>query len=440
MKMKLTYMLAWALLWLGLTGRAFAQDGEYSPDHSYRPLRLNLNDEGSKYLRLMLWNQVWVRSTGNNPGTTNIQGEDAPRGLDVGFRRIRLMAYAQVSPRFLILTHWGINNQSFNSGKKPQLFVHDAWSEYAVVDGKLHIGAGLHYWHGLSRMTSASTITFMALDAPIFNWPNIEMTDQFARQFGVYAKGALGRLHYQVAVNKPFAVGAAKGSLDGTPNLPAQNLLNDRAAFQGYFDWQFFEQEAQLYPFRAGTYMAGKKVLNLGAGFYVHPGSTVGTDARGREQVQDMRAFAVDLFANLPVGKERGTAFTGYAAYYRYDFGGGYLRHIGIMNNAYGGSGPAGAGNRQPTIGSGGIFYTQMGYCLPYMGNHGQFMPFGAFTMKDFEALDGATGQFDLGINYFLNGHAAKITLQHSTRPVYGPDGARDGSRGEWILQFQTFL
>ncbi|MBK8818918.1 MAG: porin, partial [Saprospiraceae bacterium] len=47
-------------------------------------------------------------------------------------------------------------------------------------------------------MTSHSTISFMTLDAPIFNFVNIETTDQFARQFGVYAKGQIGKLDYRI--------------------------------------------------------------------------------------------------------------------------------------------------------------------------------------------------------------------------------------------------
>jgi hypothetical protein len=78
----------------------------------------------------------------------------------------------------MILSHWGINNQSFingatapngpngtatasNQGKKPQLFLHDAWTEYRIIPTKLYIGAGLHYWNGASRLSSHSTLNFM---------------------------------------------------------------------------------------------------------------------------------------------------------------------------------------------------------------------------------------------------------------------------------------
>ena len=29
-------------------------------DHSYKPLTLKLNEDGSKYLRIIMWHQMWV--------------------------------------------------------------------------------------------------------------------------------------------------------------------------------------------------------------------------------------------------------------------------------------------------------------------------------------------------------------------------------------------
>jgi len=139
----------------------------------------------------------------------------------MSLRRSRFLVYAQINPNFLILTHFGINNANQVSGgaagqgasgldgKKPQLFMHDAWVEQRVYKENLSIGAGLHYWQGPSRMSSASTMNFLAYDANILNWQNIEATDQFARQYGIFAKGKLlksKRIDYRVAINFPFAL------------------------------------------------------------------------------------------------------------------------------------------------------------------------------------------------------------------------------------------
>lgn len=245
-------------------------------DHSYKPIVLRLNEDGTKYLRLILWHQIWGQVIENNPGTTNLTGQPAAQSFDIGLRRSRMMAIARVSPRFLILTHLGINNPTFVNGgangtgnKKPGLFIHDAWTGYVVVNEKLYLGAGLHYWNGISGLTNSSTLNMMTLDASIFNWPNIDLTDQFARQYCIYAKGKLGKFDYRMALNKPFAVGNAPVESRST------NRLNDQLALQGYFNCQFLAQESNQLPFMVGTYLGTKEIFNIGLGFHHCPKATV---------------------------------------------------------------------------------------------------------------------------------------------------------------------
>ena len=101
----------------------------------------------------------------------------------------------------------------------------------------------------------------------------------------------------------------------------------------------------------------------------------------------------------------------------------------------------AGFGNAQATIGTGDIFYTQMGVLLPAMKEKPKtrIQPFGAFTYKRFEAFEKASSQFDIGANFFLDGHHAKITPQFSTRPVYN-NSSTYSLKGEFLVQFQVFL
>ena len=72
-------------------------------------------------------------------------------------------------------------------------------------------------------------------------------------------------------------------------------------------------------------------------------------------------------------------------------------------------------------------------------------MPYVTVTHKDFEALADPSTQFGLGLNYFVTGHNAKITLEYQTRPVYKLNTAnsaieRTEYRGELILQTHIFL
>lgn len=435
-------------------------------DHSYKPMILKLDDKGQKFIRLITWHQMWITHTRNNPRTLDVNGEEQKSATDIAIRRSRFLVQAQVSPRFMILSHWGINNQSFingggsgtlgtgssalaQGGKRPQMYIHDAYTEFAVQPGKLHLGAGLHYWNGVSRHASHSTLNFMALDANITNWYNIEATDQFARQLGVYAKGQLGRWDYRVHINKPYAFGALRNTIS-SPN--AANVMNENWSTGGYVNYMFWDKENNTLPYMVGSYLGGKRVLNIGAGWYHHKGATA-SKASSTAPVRDhaQRNFGVDLFWDQPLNKKKGTALSLYSVFYDYDFGPNYLRNIGILN-LHGATQPvsaapdaswAGGGNLQPTLGTGNIWYTQFGYLLPRLKNGTALMPYATFTYKNFERIGKASGQYDLGLNYLINGHNAKITLNYATRPVYrsvSGNPVRNGSRAEWILQTQIFL
>ena len=452
MQLKRYFFLTALLAGISLSGWSQSSPPDPAEDHGYKPLKLNLNESGSKYVRFIIWSQFWATYTQNNPGTLDLNGEANKDDFDFSLRRSRFLAYAQISPRFLILTHWGINNQSFVNGgapgagaKKPGLFIHDAWTEYAVVPGKLHIGAGLHYWNGISRMTNASTLNFMTLDAPIFNWATIELTDQFARQFGIYAKGYLGKFDYRVALNKPFASGAGDLTrLEPAPRFnEAQFRLNDNWALQGYFAYDIIGNESNLLPFYVGSYIGAKKVLKVGAGFHYHPEATASLVNRIGDPVErkhDMRLFGADVYYDTPVGE--GSAINFYTAYYNYDFGPNYVRNIGILDIGFGGTSFNGSGNRQPTIGTGSILYSQFGYAFPKFNEGQQLMPYASYTYKNFEGLNDPSSQYSLGLNYFINGHHAKLTLEYSTRPVYRarPDLTVEKSASQLTLQTHIFL
>ena len=393
-------------------------------------LKVPLNEDGSRYIRFIAWNQVWVRYNENNSGSIR-NGELVDNTFDVGLRRSRVLLYSQISPRFLILTHFGINNQNAVSGgylatdgKKPQLYMHDAWAEYKVFGNSLSLGAGLHYWNGISRLTNASTLNFLAYDAPITNWPTIEAIDQFARMLGVYAKGKLGKLDYRVAVNNPFLTNTA-GAIGPAANY---NPTNNEKVYQGYFNYQFLEQESNLLPYMVGSYLGTKKVFNIGAGFLHN------SDGMWREEAvaggsrvveEDITLLGVDAFLDLPLNQESGTAITAYAVYYNYDFGRNHVRNIGLLNPAT--EGGSLRGNAVPTVGTGDMGYAELGYLLPrgLFGEEARLQPYAAFNYSRLEGLRDSQGDkvpvkvLDVGANLLLEGHHAKITLNYRHRPDY---------------------
>lgn len=421
--MKKLSLLIISLIFLLGINQAFAQGGD-----DYTPLTLKLDDEGKKYIRFLTWHQFWM-------DVNNREGDES--SADFRVRRSRVLAYAQVTPDFLILTHFGINNQDFDSGgalgqgangtdgKKPQLFMHDVWAEYRIVDKALYLGTGLHYWNGVSRLTNSSTLNFMTMDAPIFNWTNIEHTDQFARQMGIYAKGKLGKLDYRIALNKPFQFGNEMDFFtDGTAITTANYLQNDHWATQGYLCYQFLDQESNKLPYFVGTYLGTKKVFNIGAGWYNHAGAVAinPTGAVGDVERQDVTQIGVDAFLDLPLNDANSGAISAYAVYYNFNYGDNYTR--GTL------------------LGTGDIIYGQVGYMFPQLDNGAKIQPYAAFANKSLDGLEDNVFDWKAGINYFIEGHHAKITLEYSDQPVFDfTTGGTEADRfGVFRLQTHIFL
>ena len=419
-------------------------------------IKIKINEDGSKYLRVISWAQVWSRYTSLNEGS-NLNGKSIDNRFDVGLRRARMLFLTQMSPKFLILAHFGINNQNAigttNSTNhfRPQLYIHDMWTEYLVGKGKtkqgmayeLSIGAGLHYWQGVSRLSNASTLNFLTLDAPITNWSTIEHQDQFARMLGIYAKGKIEKLDYRVAVNTPFnpvdrspALGnvAANGNSSYNPNNNSVNL-------QGYFSYQFLDQESTFLPFTVGSYLGTKSVFNIGAGFLYSPDamhSKVGNDT----VTSAVSNFGVDVFFEKPLSAKK-DAITVLATYFNYNFGKNFVRNIGIMNPAMGG------GNQYPTIGTGQAFHAQLGYLLPKTSEKLRIQPYANATIQNWEGqaskeigkVGEQTGWFvngNVGCNWLIEGHHAKITTDLGMRPDFTTSGTK--MRPTFTVQTMIYL
>ena len=448
-------------------------------------MTIKLDSSGRKYIRFMTWATVWIRYTKANPGTA-INGIPKDDWSDISLRQFRLVTYSQLSPRYLILADLGIDNQGFSFGgaagggntgnggasfngtlgKKPGLYVHDLWNEYTIVADvdertggrrpvSLYIGTGLHYWMGLSRMTTSSSANYLALDVPLYNWPLVDESDQFARQLGIYLKGNAGPVSWRWALNKPFtALTPATAFPAGSPDsgYAVDNNPTGKLSTTGYAAWQFFERENNLLPYTTGTYAGTAKVLNMGAGYY-YSGEATTTQARNSANSpfipHAISLWAVDVFADLPFGPVRKNwAFTGYSVYYHFDFGPGYLRNEAIMNadvsEAAGYAGKlsqAGFGNLAPVTGTGNSWYSQAGVLLPRDVLKGvRLQPFGEFSRQVFDRYGlSAFTWWGAGGNVYLDGHHSRVSFKYQTRPlVIGQRQA--GSKGSLVIATQVYL
>ena len=442
-------------------------------------IKINLDTSGKKFIRFLTWHQVWIRNNENNPGST-INGEKSNSQWDMSLRRSRFLVYAQINPNFLILTHFGINNAnqisggSFGQGangtdgKKPQLFLHDAYVEHRVYKDAISIGAGLHYWQGPSRMSGTSTLNFLAMDSPIFSWQNIDATDQFARQYGIYLKGKLfknTRLDYRAAINFPFALnkGNALGSLDttlarkGVSNTSYKIGGQPKNAFTGYFNYQFLNIESNLLPYNVGTYLGTKKVFNIGAGFY-QQSNAMWTASRNivNNKIDTIKHnqlnVSVDAFLDLPLGKDKKSALTVYASYNYVDMGQNFIRNIGIDNPVNGSIASVvafnGAGNTVPTIGTGTIYFMQTGFVFPKIKKIGRFQPYVSTTLGQYQRIKDPVIIPDFGMNWYLAGHSAKVTFNYRLRPIFAYEDPtqkwgnvkQSSTKSEFTIQLQIYL
>jgi hypothetical protein len=156
-------------------------------------MKFNLNEDGSKYLRVISWAQIWGQYNSDRPldGNGNEQAD-----LDFSVRRARVLLYAQINKDFLILTHIGLNSLNSNTmslqeqEKDLKCFLHDVWAQYSL--GKT-MPSEVDYITGISRLNNQSTLNLMTLDNKRQAWATLGLSDQFARHIGVYAKGALGK-------------------------------------------------------------------------------------------------------------------------------------------------------------------------------------------------------------------------------------------------------
>ena len=382
--------------WLGST-TLLSQENKLDDNQvsEYKPLTLKVSDDGQKYIRFIMWHQIWATSN-------NLAIEKSKFQTNFSIRRSRFLAYAQISPRFLILTHWGLNGLTANNmtslgnnGDAPQLFLHGAWGEVKLKDA-LYVGGGLHYWRGLTRLSNQSTLNFMTLDQsrPFVQWHSLGITDQFARHMGVYFKGDIGKLDYRLAFNNPIRNNLGAGiDYGGQSDLTYNGVLNADAngepvgntIVEGYFRYNVWDKESTKLPYIVGTYLGKKKVLAIGAGFYAHPNGMYNTTASEHSNVMHV---AGDVFLDMPVGE--GNGLNAYASFIRFNYGENYMsRWAGTGTNLYG----------------------QLGY---YLGN-ARIMPYVAFQSGNYDAFADNLTAFDAGVNYHLNGHNAKVTLEYHT-------------------------
>ncbi|MBV7268011.1 hypothetical protein [Winogradskyella luteola] len=391
-----------------------------APDYT-GGMKVKLNEDGTKYFRIISWAQFWAQHNSDRPADEN--GNDQS-DTNFSIRRARVLMYAQLNKDFLILTHFGLNSlnadnmSAIGTGDRSQLFFHDVWGQYRLSNDHA-IGGGLHYWNGISRANNQSTLNMMTLDNTRQAWATIGLSDQFARHMGVYLKGKFGKLQYRVSVNDALTDNLQSSATPingGAAIYSGRRLLGSKDAgrvYAGYFDYNFLDQESNFLPYKVGTYLGGKKVFNVGAGFFLHPKGSVSADSSGELSGEDVSIFAVDAFYDAPLG-DNGSAITAYALAQFNDYGEDFT--LG------------------QTYETGSMLHAHVGYVLPG-GNKTKFQPYLHYTNRSIDAIDDSANQFGIGGNVYFSGHHSKLTLEYQNTKYGDNDGV-----GTVTLQAMIYL
>lgn len=396
----------------------------------FKPLRIDLNEDGDSYFRLLMWQQLWVQ-------TENLS-EHGGMKLTSSIRRARMLGFAELSPRILILTHIGLNSLNDkslsslgNNGDGAQFFLHGAWAQIELSN-EITIGGGLHYWNGLTRMANFSTISFMTLDQsrPFIGWHSLGITDQFARHLGIFAKGRIGKFEYRFSWNTPGQSPLGSGqdysstfnpegipvsSLEytGTLHKDRQGISVGKSIFSAYIKYNLLDNESITLPYYSGTHLGKKKVIAFGGGFFLHPNGMYDPEIGAHSSVQH---FAIDFFLDMPA---KNGAINTYLAYQKFDYGENYIsRWAGTGNSIYG----------------------QFGYYLSGFN----IMPYASYSYSDFQGADDPIQAMNFGVNYFIHGQNCKVTAEYNLiSKDYREAALTPGIQDLFTrlrLQFQVFI
>lgn len=412
------------------------------------PLRIYWGDDKKQWLQFSTYVQLWGRVNQNNPGST-VNDVVQSVTTDISIRRFRWGLSAAPWEKTFVFFQLGVNNLNYLSPRGTSVDLLDAYVQYDFSKF-FGVGGGKSAWNGLSRFTSPSSSKLMGYDLNFVALPTLDSTDDLIRKLSLYAKGKVGAIDYRLVLAKPLSV---QNSRSFNPE-PVENLAQftdnrPNLQYSGYVKYEFWDVESNLTPFHTGTYLGNKKILNLGVGFTLQANALWSLE-NGEERYHEMKLFATDVFLDFPLDSDRKRAVTAYLGYFNFNFGPNYIRLLGANNPANSVQTELasfnGRGNTFPVSGTGEAVLGQLGYLFGKMGrkrNMGRLQPYISGQYSDFEVLAEPIFQYDLGINWYFNGHLSKLTCNAQHRPILFDleDGIkRNSHKWMFVLQYQFRL
>ena len=418
---------------LGLSSQVKAQKKN---DFNNPPLTHYLNDEHSRYISFSGYAELWARYTQLNPGSL-INNQAKSDVSDLSLRRVRVKMTYKPTEKLMFVLQGGTTNVNVNAKASNYFDLLDAYGEYQFSE-KIAFGAGRSTWRGLSRFTTGPLNTLL-YDLPSYATSNAGITDYTVREFGAYIKGQMGRFDYRLVVADPYSMTTS----DPKYNVATFSKNAPNKDYSGYFRYAFLDKENITTPFNSGTYGGKKNVLSLGAGFdYIH-NALWHQDIAKNTINDDMKSFAVDLFYDAPLNKEKGTSISAYGMAMHNAYGPNYVRYVGTNNPATGvdvtQASLNGPGNAMPVIGTGNTYYVQLGGTLPYLNKEKknlQLQPAVSMQISDLDALHDKATIYDAGISLLFNGMSSRLTFDAQNRPIYTNDPSNNAVVSDRKWQF----
>jgi hypothetical protein len=403
------------------------------------PYHVHLSEDGKQYIKFGINVQLWGRYSQLDPGSrvgSNIETET----YDIVIRRLRMQAMGMLTEKVFFHLQLGTNNINFtNTGPtNVPVSVMDALGEYHF-NKAFKVGGGLSGWGaGTTRYSAQSSSTQLSLDAPIYQQNSINSI--FGnRSLSMYAKGEVGNFSYRAVVVNPYRQ-ATSTLNDFSSSISTKTPAPE---FIGMLTYQFLDKESNLEPYNKATYLGTKRVFNISAGIMHQSRAmwklspTVATDTT----YSSMNVFGTDIFYDSPIGS-KGAALTLYGAYNYCDYGQNYARLISTPNPA-----SSGPGTGFYMIGTGNIFYGQIGYLFNKSKDEnkkGRAQIYGTTQIAALKELKTPMVMFEAGVNYYLTGSfGPKVTLGYQNRGLFASQAGETqlvstDRKGMLVMQFQV--
>lgn len=427
-------------------------------ENNIKPFKFYLDNSEHSYLQFGVYMQFWYRNMEMNNGSID-RGSEIPidNYQDFSMRRMRFSALINYDDTHYIYTLYGITNEGSYDGLHSAMYFHDLWYKAKIYD-KTYIGLGLHMWDGLSRLSNVASTAQLTLDNPAVNFPNVNVSDDFVRQYGIFIHGQFRFIDYQFSINQPMLSIPSSNIKNDSEIIAINNIdvaynrYHNNFKYSGYTSFSLLNiEDVSITPFKKMTYF-GKKgsFLNLGIGAqYIANASGILKEKLSGDKYLEYKpqtSLSSDLWYELPLPNK--SVLNIYTVYYKYLYGDNYLKS-GAVLNGFASSNPneetpaQGAGISQYTIGTGDAIHFSLSYVIPnniYISNK-KIMPFYAITYKNYEGLNEEAYQQDFGIHYLIFGNNIKLSSQYSTRAIYNYKSLKiDEYKGVFILQLNANL